>query len=109
MSNLSPYTVKFAGREIDQGKLDLDLGYSIELGRLDATNSVVLSDLVIGGQVESPEATNLPLDLAVALLKDSEGVIKLDLPVTGDVNNPEFKISGVVMQAIATICVAHRT
>ena len=103
MSNLSPYTVKFAGREIDQGKLDLDLGYSIEQGRLDATNSVVLSDLVIGDQVESPEATNLPLDLAVALLKDSEGMIKLDLPVTGDVNNPEFKISGVVMQAIATV------
>jgi hypothetical protein len=103
MSNLSPYTVKFAGREIDEGKLDLDLGYSIKQGSLDAQNTIVLSDLVLGDEVESPGATSLPLDLAVALLKDTEGVIRLDLPVTGDVNNPEFEISGVVMQAIANL------
>jgi hypothetical protein len=58
---------------------------------------------VLGDEVESPGATSLPLDLAVALLKDTEGVIRLDLPVTGDVNNPEFEISGVVMQAIANL------
>lgn len=103
MSNLSPYVVKFAGREIDQGKLDLDLGYAIEQGGLNATNSVVLSDLELGDEVDSPGATSLPLDLAVALLKDTEGVIRLDMPLTGDVNNPEFEISGVVMQAIANL------
>lgn len=103
MSNLSPYTVKFAGREIDAGKLDLDLGYRIMQGGLEATNSVVLSELELGDEVDSPEAVSLPLDLAVALLKDSDGVIKLDLPLSGDINNPEFEISGVVMQAISTL------
>lgn len=103
MSNLSPYTVKFAGREIDEGRLDLDLGYSIEQGQLEAQNRVVLSDLELGDEVESPEAVSLPLDLAVALLKDTEGVIRLDLPLTGDVNNPEFEIGPVVMQAITNL------
>ena len=103
MSSLSPYTVKFAGREIDEGKLDLDLGYSIKQGKLDSTNTVVLSDLALGDAVESPDAARLPLDPAVALLKDSDGIIRIDLPVTGDVNQPEFKISGVVMQAITTV------
>jgi uncharacterized protein involved in outer membrane biogenesis len=100
MSNLSPYTAQFAGRKIDQGKLDLDLGYVIEKGQLQAQNKVVLSDLVLGAEVDNPDAVSLPLDLAVALLKDSDGVINIDLPVTGDLNNPEFEISGVVVHAI---------
>jgi hypothetical protein len=101
MSSLSPYSVQFAGREIEQGKLDLDLRYVIEKGQLDGQNAVVLSDLVLGEKVEHPDAASLPLGLAVALLKDSNGVIDLDLPVTGDVNDPEFRIGGVIWQAFA--------
>ena len=101
MSSLSPYSVQFAGREIEQGKLDLDLRYVIEKGQLDGQNAVVLSDLVLGEKVEHPDAASLPLGLAVALLKDSNGVIDLDLPVAGDVNDPEFRIGGVIWQAFA--------
>jgi uncharacterized protein involved in outer membrane biogenesis len=101
MPSLSPYTVQFAGREIDEGKLDLDLSYKIDQAQLHGQNSVVLSDLVLGAKVDHPDAASLPLGLAVALLKDSNGVIDLDLPVEGDVNDPEFKIGGVVWQAIA--------
>ena len=101
MSNLSPYTVQFAGREIAEGKMDLDLGYAIDNGQLDGRNNIVLSDLVLGDKVDHPDASSLPLGLAVALLKDSDGVIDLDLPITGDINDPEFKISGVVWQAIS--------
>lgn len=98
---LSPYTIQFAGREIDEGKLDLDLRYTIEQAQLSGQNAVVLSDLVLGAKVDHPDAASLPLGLAVALLKDSNGVIDIDLPVEGDVNDPEFKIGGVVWQAIA--------
>ena len=101
MSKLSPYTIQFAGQEIDEGKLDLDLRYFIDKGQLRGQNAIVLSDLVLGDKVDHPDAASLPLGLAVALLKDSNGVIDIDLPVEGDVNDPEFRIGGVVWQAIA--------
>ena len=101
MSRLSPYTVQFAGQEIDEGKLDLDLGYFIDNGQLNGQNDIVLSDLVLGDKVDHPDAASLPLGLAVALLKDSDGVIDIKLPVEGDINDPEFQIGGVVWQAIA--------
>jgi len=81
MSSLSPYTVQFAGREIDEGKLDLGLIYRIEEGQLHGENDVVMSDLVLGEKVDHPDAASLPLGLAVGLLKDADGVIKIDLPV----------------------------
>jgi hypothetical protein len=99
MSSLSPYTVAFAGRGIEQGKLDLDLEYKIEQGRLLGENDVVLSDLVLGEKVDHPDAASLPLGLAVSLLKDADGVIRIDLPVEGDVNDPAFRIGGVIWQA----------
>jgi Fe-S-cluster formation regulator IscX/YfhJ len=99
MSRLTPYTAEFAGREIDEGKLDLDLNYEIKQGQLVGENGVVLSDLVLGREVESKNAANLPLGLAVALLTDSNGVINIDLPVAGNVNDPEFRIGGVIWKA----------
>jgi hypothetical protein len=101
MSNLSPYTAQFAGREIDEGKLDLDLFYSIDQGQLDGQNAIVMSDLKLGAEVESPDAVSLPLGLAIALLTDSNGVIDIELPVEGDINDPEFRIGGVIWKAIA--------
>jgi hypothetical protein len=99
MSNLSPYSVQFAGREIAEGKLDLDLLYRIENGRMTGQNDIVMSDLVLGAKVEHPGAASLPLGLAVALLKDANGVIDIELPVEGDVNDPQFRIGGVIWQA----------
>jgi hypothetical protein len=99
MSNLSPYTVQFAGREIAEGKLDLDLVYRIDDGLMQGDNDIVMSDLVLGDKVEHPGAASLPLGLAVALLKDANGVIDIKLPVEGDVNDPQFRIGGVVWQA----------
>jgi uncharacterized protein involved in outer membrane biogenesis len=101
MPQLSPYTVQFAGREIDEGKLDLDLRYAIDEAQLHGQNAIVLSDLVLGAKVDHPDAASLPLGLAVALLKDSNGVIDIDLPVEGNINDPEFQIGGVVWQAIS--------
>lgn len=101
MSNLSPYTVQFAGWEIEKGKLELDLGYAINNGLLNGSNNVVLSELELGEKIDHPDAGSLPLGLAVSLLKDADGVIKVDLPVEGDINDPEFEIGGVIWQAVS--------
>ena len=105
MPRMTPYTIKFAGREIADGRMDVNLSYNIEEGQLAANNQVVLSDLQLGERVESPDAMDLPLDMATALLKDVNGVIDLEVPVTGDVNDPEFNLGPAIRRAITNILV----
>lgn len=82
LSPLSPYSGRYAGYEIQKGKLTLSLKYHIEKGKLDSENRVFLDQFTFGEAVDSPNATKLPVWLAVALLKDRSGEIHLDLPVT---------------------------
>jgi len=103
MSDLSPYTARFAGRTIDGGRLDLDLRYAIDAGALTGENDISIADLELGEDVEHPDAMELPLDLAVALLTGPDGRIDLDLPVRGDLNDPQFRIGGIVMGAIGNL------
>jgi hypothetical protein len=101
MSAISPYSVQFAGRKISEGKLDLKLQYAIDEGALEGNNDIVISELLLGEKLDHPDAANLPLSLAVALLKDANGIIDIELPVSGDLNDPEFKIGGIVWKALA--------
>jgi hypothetical protein len=103
MPNLSPYTARFAGRTIDDGSLELNLRYSIEAGALTGENDIVISDLALGERIEHPDAMELPLDLAVALLTGADGRIDLDLPVRGDLNDPQFRIGSIVMTAFGNL------
>ena len=103
MPDLSPYTVEFLGQNIAAGKLDIDLGYKFEKSRMLGSNSVVIKDFTLGEKVESEEAMNLPLGLAVALLKDKDGVIDIDLEVSGNVDDPEFSVGGIVLKALANL------
>jgi len=103
MSRLTPYSGKFAGRKIDSGKLSVDLKYKINKGQLEGDNKLVVTRLRLGDKMESPEAVDLPLDLAVALLQDSNGVIDLGLPVHGDLNSPEFSYSGLIWKAFTNL------
>ncbi|WP_417550881.1 DUF748 domain-containing protein [Methylophaga sp.] len=100
LPSMTPYTVKFAGREIAEGKADIDLTYEIVESDLSASNNIVIRDIRLGGRVESPDAMDLPLDLAVSLLKNSDGVIELNIPVSGDINDPQFAIGPVIRGAI---------
>ena len=100
MMPLSPYSATFAGRRIASGKLNLDLGYNIKNSELLGENSVVLEDFTLGERVESPSAMDLPLDLAIALLTDSEGKIDIAMPIRGNVDHPEFSYGHVIRQAL---------
>ncbi len=100
LPDLTPYSVTFLGRKIASGKLWLDLKYGIANSQLIGDNEVTIRDLRLGEAVDSPTALRLPLDLAVALLTDSEGKIRTAVPVRGDLNNPKFAIGTVIREAI---------
>ncbi|MDD5475790.1 MAG: DUF748 domain-containing protein, partial [Syntrophales bacterium] len=100
MTSMTPYSGKFAGREIDDGRLSLDLQYRIEDSSLLGNNKVVIDSLKLGKRVESPDAVSLPLDLAIALLRDANGIINIGLPITGSLDDPQFSIGPIVWQAI---------
>lgn len=103
MSRLTPYSGKFAGRKIDSGKLSVDLEYKIKNRQLAGANKFVINSLKLGERVESRDAVNLPLDLAIALLEDSNGVIDLDLPIAGSLDDPQFSYGKVVWKAIVNV------
>ena len=103
LTTLTPYSGKFAGYRIRKGRLSLDVHYLITQGQLKAENKVVIEQLQLGEKVDSPDAVNLPLKLAIALLKDSDGTISIELPVTGDLNNPQFSVMPIVWQTLRNL------
>ncbi len=103
MSSLSPYVVKFAGRRITGGQLALDLQYKVKDSKLRGENKIVLKQVKLGEQVDTPGAADLPLDLAIAILSDSKGVIDIGLPVSGDLNDPEFSYGAVIGNAFGNL------
>jgi uncharacterized protein involved in outer membrane biogenesis len=104
LAPLSPYAGRYAGYAIERGKLSMDVAYKIDPdGKLDAKNQVILNQLTFGDKVESPDATKLPVLLAVALLKDRNGVIDLNLPISGSINDPQFSIWGIVFKIIGNL------
>ncbi|MFA6147151.1 MAG: DUF748 domain-containing protein [bacterium] len=103
LSSLSPYAGRFAGYGIRKGKLALGLKYHIEKRKLEAENKVFLDQFTFGEAVDSPDATKLPVRFAVALLKDRKGEIHLDLPVSGQIDDPKFSVWGIVVKIILNL------
>ena len=103
MTNLTPYTATFVGRKIASGKLSLDLEYKIKARQLLGENQIIMDQLTLGERVESPTAKNLPLDLAIAILQDSDGRIDLGLPVSGSLDDPQFSYGRIIWKAIGNI------
>ena len=103
MPPLAPYTGKFVGWGIKQGKLSLGLNYEISMRKLESTNNVVLDAFELGERIESPDATKLPLKLGLKLLRDHKGLIDLDLPVDGDLDDPEFRVHKVLAKVFTNL------
>ena len=102
---LSAYAVRHAGHGIERGKLSVDLSYKVQGdGQLLASNNIVLNQLKFGDKVDGAP-TSLPVRLAVALLADRQGVIDIDLPVSGSLNDPEFKLGPIIFKLIVNLVV----
>ena len=100
---LSPYFGRYLGFGVDSGKLNLNLDYEIAGSRIDASNMVVMDRLELGSAIASDQAVNAPVKLGLALLRDSKGVIKVDLPISGDLSDPDFSVGKVVMRAFVNV------
>jgi uncharacterized protein involved in outer membrane biogenesis len=103
LSPMTPYSGKYVGYTIEKGKLSFDLQYLIVKKKLDSQNRIFLDQFTLGEKVESPEATKLPVKLAIALLKDRKGEIKLDIPVTGSLDDPKFSIWGIILKILVNL------
>ncbi|MDR0214999.1 MAG: DUF748 domain-containing protein [Comamonas sp.] len=103
LSPLSPYSIKYAGYGIERGKLYMDVNYKVQPdGQLTASNKLVLRQLTFGDKVEGAPAS-LPVKLAVALLSDRNGVIDLDVPLSGSLNDPQFRLAPIIFKVIGNI------
>ncbi len=102
---LSPYAGKYAGYNIDKGKLSLNATYKLDNRQLTADNRLFIDQLTFGDKVDSPDATQLPVHLAIALLKNSQGEIDIHLPISGSLDDPQFSIGGLIFRAIANLFV----
>ena len=103
LTNLTPYTVEFLGYEVESGKLSLDISYKIEKGLLTSYNKIFLNKFTLGNEYEGQEGLGLPIKLAIALLKDADGNIDLDLEVEGDLNDPETDTGALVWWAVKRV------
>jgi hypothetical protein len=103
MTSVTPYSGRFAGYKIDKGKISVDLRYKIENRQLDAQQHFVINQLQLGEKVESKDAVKLPIKLAIALLKDRNGVIDIGLPMTGSLDDPKFRIGPLIWQAFLNL------
>jgi hypothetical protein len=109
LTTMTPYSGRFAGYKIDKGKLSVDLNYKIDQRKLTAEQRFVIDQLQLGEQVDSPDAVHLPLKLAVALLKDRNGVIDVPLPISGSLDDPQFKIGPIIWHAVVNLFVKVAT
>ncbi|MGD0885876.1 MAG: DUF748 domain-containing protein [Thermodesulfovibrionales bacterium] len=109
LSPVTPYSGKFIGYTIQKGTLSLSLQYLIVKKKLDSQNNVSIDQLTLGDKVESPAATKLPVKLAIALLKNRKGEIKLDIPVTGNIDDPKFSLGQIIVKILVNLLVKAAT
>jgi hypothetical protein len=105
LTTFTPYSGRFMGYRIEKGKLSLDLNYKVTGRELQGANKVFLNQFTLGDKVESAEATKLPVRFALALLKDSQGNIDLDIPVHGNLDDPKFSVGRIILKILINLVV----
>lgn len=105
LTNFTPYAAKYLGYEIEKGKLILDLEYRVDGNKLESENRVRFDNFALGSRIESKDATSLPIGLAISLLKNKDDQINLDLPVSGQLDDPEFSVGGIVVKMIGNLII----
>ncbi len=103
LTNFSAYSIKYTGYPIVKGKLNVDLHYKLDQNKLEANNHIFIDQFTFGDHVDSPTATNLPVRLAISLLKNSRGEIDVNVPVTGSLDDPQFSVGSLIWHAFLNV------
>ncbi len=103
LNSINPYAITFAGHEIESGRMDADLKYTTKNGRLVGKNHFVINQIKVGKELEDFKGKRLPINLAISLLEDSEGMIDVNIPVNGQIDAPEFSMGHLVWQAVGNV------
>lgn len=103
LTTFTPYSGTYAGFKIDKGQLSLDIDYKLVNDKVQGKNRIVVNQLQLGESVKSNKAVNLPLRLAIALLRDDKGVIDLGFEVSGDLSDPKFSVGGIVWKVLSNM------
>lgn len=103
LTRLTPYAARYAGYAIEKGTLSVTVRYKVDGGRLEADNQVFLDQLTFGERVDSPDATRLPVLLAVSLLKNARGEIDVNLPISGSLDDPQFSVGGIIWKVVVNL------
>lgn len=103
LATASPYSMRFAGYRIASGRMAMDLNYRVRDSLIEGSNKITLEKFALGERVDSPDALDLPFQLAVALLKDPDGTISLDLPVKGNLDDPQFSLAPLIWKAVGNL------
>lgn len=103
LTRMTPYAARYAGYPIEKGTLSVSVHYKVDGGKLEADNQVFLDQLTFGERVDSPDATKLPVLLAVSLLKNTRGEIDINLPISGSLDDPQFSVGGVILRVIVNL------
>ncbi|MFI5350987.1 MAG: DUF748 domain-containing protein, partial [Elusimicrobiota bacterium] len=109
LTAFSPYSIKVIGYKLDQGALNVDLTESLADRRIDTQNKIVVDQLTLGEKVDSPDALKVPVKLGLAILKDRRGVIDLDVPVAGSLDDPHFRLMPVILKTLVNLIVKAAT
>ena len=109
MPAMSPYSAEFIAYNLQSGKLSLNLDYQLHDNRLEGRNNVVADQLYLGEEVENEDAIDAPVALGLALLRDVNGVIDLDVGISGQLDDPGFSVSGVILKAFLNVLVKAAT
>jgi len=100
---VSAYMAEFFGYKVEKGKMSLGVNYNVKNGELTADNNLLIEQFELGEQIDNPHAIDAPFDLAITLLKDVNGIINLNVPITGSLNDPRFDLGGVIGDAVLNI------
>ncbi|HJV74387.1 MAG TPA: DUF748 domain-containing protein [Noviherbaspirillum sp.] len=105
LAPLSAYSGRYVGYGIEKGRLSFEVAYLVDQRKLTAENRLILEQITFGEKIESPSATKLPVQFAVALLRDRNGVIDINLPIAGSLDDPQFSVGGILLKVIGNLIV----
>jgi uncharacterized protein DUF748 len=103
LAPLGPYSARYLGYALDRARLDLEMRYKLESRALHGTNVFTANPFLLGEKTGSPDATHLPVKLGLALLRDRHGVVSLDVPVEGSLDDPKFRLGRVILHALVNV------